>query len=134
MIYMGHPDDRICFELQRNCGLDAAAGRKLITRVLEEWGSEDIERTPHAKAAARRRILAHIASAEKAGNWGAVANFEKTLSTIEGTISDREPQQPIDAKFQQAVLVVLSAQTPEEVQRIIASEMERQKELGDGEK
>lgn len=98
---------------------------RLRERVKAVLQSEFDEAAPLHKALASRRIQKHILRAQKANQWGAVANLESQLSKIQGTESPTESHITVDARLQQATLHVLGGMSPAQVQELVAEELKR---------
>lgn len=107
---------------QRGLALTRAEMREEVYKVYAQWAQEDSERAPYHKSMATRRILEHIRKASRDEKWTAVANMEKVLGMIQGTLED--PSKPshtvvIGDAWTEAVMNKALSSEPEEFRRIV---------------
>lgn len=98
------------------------AVRQLMDKIYAEWANDDDHWQERARPAARRRIYDHIRGAKKDGKWNAVANFEKTLSKIEGTEYDAAAPMASSAVLSDAMKEVMTELEAEEIEELIQEE------------
>lgn len=140
MLRSGYTDDEI-FEIvssratmkngQLGLGLTRAEMRGEMHKVYAQWASEDSERNPYDKSAAIRRLAKHIREASAAGKWTAVANMEKVLGMIQGTIEPAGgPTVNVitPSRWTDAVMVKVTTLQPDEFREIV----EEQRRLNAG--
>lgn len=126
LISNGVSDDELIDIMQNNFpGISSGEIDKLKEKVKALVIAEYDDRAPLFKPLAVRRIHKHILKAEKANQWGAVANLEGQLSKIQGTESVSEMHVTVDARLQQATLHVLGMMNPAEVNELVAEELKR---------
>jgi len=94
-------------------GMNKAAVALYVKRIRERWAEESRAERPHNKAQQVRRIYGHIAEARRDKNWSAVAQFEKLLAQVLGTMEPVEINVNIDATVTEAALHVVANLTPE---------------------
>lgn len=94
MLRSGYTDDEI-FEIvsqktlksgATGLGLSRSEMRAEMHKAYAQWATEDSERAPYDKSAAVRRLHRHIRDASASGKFTAVANMEKVLGMIQGTV------------------------------------------------
>lgn len=73
---------------QRGFKYSRAQTKELVYAVFAQWAQEDEERRPYFRAMAQRRIHDHITKAATDGKWTAVANMEKVLGMVQGTLEE----------------------------------------------
>ncbi len=94
-------------------GMTRAATKRLMNLVVRQWADDEAEQRPRLKQMAVRRLLGHVASAKKAGAWGAVASFERILSEVQGTREPDVVEHRVTAELRAAVSVVVQGLTPD---------------------
>lgn len=119
----GVPDAEVVQTLRKEFGITTREAKNLRFAALKKLTLESELKRPHKKALAEHRIQRHIVQAASRHAWGAVAQLEKNLSKIQGTEEPTEQRVTVDARLQQAVLVVLGSKTPEEIQSLVAEEV-----------
>jgi hypothetical protein len=90
LLAAGRSEDEIIVAMRKIYGMSSQATLRLRDVVYEKWAQEDRSRSPHLKAAARRRIYDHLRKAARVNQFTAVANLERTLAGIEGTEEPRD--------------------------------------------
>lgn len=121
----GLSEDELVSAMDTKYGMTRDEVLRLREKVRAVLQSEFDETAPLHKAMASRRIQRHILQAQKARQWGAVANLESQLSKIQGTESPTEAHVTVDARLQQATLHVLGGMSPAQVQELVAEELRR---------
>lgn len=108
-------------------GMTDSATRQLRSKIRAMWLAEDRESRPHAKAAARRRLLTSIRKAASERDWFGVAKLEQQFLRSTRSRSRHRPsrQEEQAARLVSAVLAVLAGLDAAEVRRLIESERER---------
>jgi hypothetical protein len=107
----------------------------IIERVKAKWEAEDEQLRPIKKAAAIRRLMVHIDNAKgkldedgryPEANFAAIAKFESQLADLEGT---RAPVKvDVNVQVQQSVAMVLSAMTPDQMQKALNEQLEMERD------
>lgn len=118
----GKSDDRIFDLMDEEFGMSEDQVRKLMKKIFKSWETEDKERQPHVKAAARRRIYDEIDKAAELAQYNAVASLEKTLSSVEGTSEPENTKTPADARQINALIFVLGDMPQERLLGLVQEE------------
>jgi hypothetical protein len=140
MLAAGKSDDEIVSGMEEKYGMSREQTLRLRDLIFDQWAKEDLTRTPHLKAAAKRRIYQHIEEAKAANQFTAVASLERTLAGIEGTEEvNRSSHDSTNIIIGNAIVAVLGEMSPERLKEYVDAGMqlflERQRaELPSGEK
>jgi hypothetical protein len=103
--------------------MDADSTHRLMGKRLQVINQEDVARHPFKRAMTARRLHTHIDGAKEDRRWGDIANLEKVLAGVEGTLVDpKEQTSPTDQRITEATLRILNESDPKEVRAIIERE------------
>lgn len=91
--------------------------------IYEAWEREDDKRARHMKPAAIRRLHDHIREARKAGNWSAVANFERILANMLGMNAPLEVRSQATVTHASAALVLMEQLTPAQRRELLEGDV-----------
>lgn len=126
LMHTGLSDDEIIEAMTaEGYQLDRRSYKKTKDDLFAKWASEDGERAPHLKGAARRRIYRHIQDAALLAQYNAVASLEKTLAAVEGTSLEENKSEPASARQINAVIMILGDMKPEQALELMQAEIER---------
>ncbi|MEA3225157.1 MAG: hypothetical protein U9Q07_04340 [Planctomycetota bacterium] len=141
LLRSGFTDDEIyeiaCYKVDKKTGqrglgfANPAAVRAEMYKVYAKWTTEDEERQPYDKSAAIRRLQKHIRVAAADKKWTAVANMEKVLGMIQGTVEQPGGQVQVAAtpsRWVGAVMAKITKLAPDKFREIV----EEQRRLTEG--
>ena len=114
----GASREEIDHQLAIEFSMTSRAVGVLLTRVVKNWSDEEVERRPHMKRAAVKRMHSHIASARAAKNYGAVSSLERLLAQMQGTLEPIEINVNIDATVRESVINVVAMATPARLEQL----------------
>ena len=106
-------------------GLTRGKVKEYAKVVRQRWADEEREARPTYKQQAMRRIMGHINSAAKDGNFAAVAQFERLLSEMQGTKEAADVNINLNVATSQAMLHVVSSLSAEQRAAIIKLQRDR---------
>lgn len=92
---------------------------RMVGRVLSAWSDEDAKMGPFLKAASIRRHRDHIEVCKEMGDMRTVAQLEKNLANIEGTIDKGKDQNVTNNIVNEKVLILFNAADESEVREAI---------------
>lgn len=116
----GVPREEMDQLMARDHGMTVHAVSALLSQVVKGWADEELERRPQWKRAAMRRMHGHIAAARGAKNWSAVAQLERLLAQMQGTLEPLEINVNLDATVRESVINVVAMATPERIDQLAA--------------
>ena len=126
LMHTGLSDDKIREQMVMDgWKMDKATFSRLKEELFARWNTEDAERAPYLKGAARRRIYEHLEAAAGCNQYNAVASLEKTLATIEGTSLDEGKSEPADARQINAIIMIIGDMDPDKAMELVQGEIER---------
>jgi hypothetical protein len=119
--------DRIAIiaECRKRFGIGKTITLNLLAEVLKEWGRIEDERRPHHRIAQIRRLQSHIAAARSDKKWAAVANLERLLAQILGTLEPLEVRVKADVVVKESLELAVSSLTHDQIRELA----NRQREL-----
>jgi len=92
---------------------------RMVGRVLNAWSDEDAKMGPFLKAASMRRHRDHIEVCKEMGDMKTVAQLEKNLAQIEGTIDRGGKDNVTNNIVNEKVLVLFNAADESEIRDAI---------------
>jgi len=104
--------------------MNAAAVDRMELAIYEAWDLEDSKRSRHMKTAAVRRLHGHVRSATKAGNWAAVANFERILANMLGLNAPLEVRSQSTVTHASAAMVLMEKLTPAQRRELLEGDVD----------
>jgi hypothetical protein len=118
-------------------GITQREVRELFRELSHELTEDQAELDPTNKRAAELRLLGHIRKASTHDptkglrpNWTAVAQFEKTLAEVQGTLAPEQVQVNLSVQLAQAQALVIGDLGPDDMARLIQEEARRSGLLG----
>lgn len=93
---------------------------RYMSTIRDQWQDEEREKRPHNKQQAMRRITGHIIRAREKGNFAAVAQFERLLAEMQGTLVPTEHVIHVNGRESEAMTAVLAGLTEERRRELIA--------------
>ena len=130
LLRSGYSDDEI-FELVkakfaksgvRGFDMDRTQLREAIYKVYASWAQEDEDRAPYVKTMAVRRLYKHIQDASRDEKWSAVANMEKVLAMIQGTIEEPDKRLPQGDRWADLAVAKAAQMDPEKFREIVENQ------------
>lgn len=118
MIANGATGEEIVHQMQIEFGMTQRAIQKLMNEVVQSWADEEVERRPHWKRAAIKRMHGHIAAARAEKQWTAVASLERLLAQMQGTMEPVVLDVNVDATVRESVINVVAMASPARVQQL----------------
>lgn len=122
LLATGVSDDQIEAIMGHNFDMTPEQTKKCINDVYQRWADEDGHRGKYQKQAARRRIYSSLKGAREDRKWQAVAQLERVLSEIEGTIEPVEINISSHVRVTGAVLNVLGGMDEDRIRALITQE------------
>jgi hypothetical protein len=116
---------QIIAECRKRFGIGRTATLQLLAEVLKEWGRIEDERRPYHRTAQIRRLQSHIAAARAKNAWSAVANLERLLAQILGTLEPLEVRVKADVVVKESLELAVSSLSHDQIRELA----NRQREL-----
>lgn len=120
LLQKGKSDIEIEEVMAKQFEMEPTSTQHLMSKRLQAANLEYAARNPYMRATTIRRIYEHIDSAKKDRRWGDIANLEKVLAGVSGTMIDpKEQASPSDQRLNEATLRILNESDPKEIMAII---------------
>lgn len=105
-----------CLDPKAELGFARASQvRRAIVAMKDEWAQQDVEQQGRNKAAATRRVLTHIQRAVAEKKWAPVAQFERLLAELQGTLEPIRIEVDVTQAQRAALAGAIAAMNPEQV-------------------
>jgi len=98
---------------------------RMVGKILNAWSDEDAKMGPFLKAASMRRHRDHIEICKEIGDMKTVAQLEKNLAQIEGTIERGKDKNVTNNIVNEKVLILFNAADESEVREAIERQTQK---------
>lgn len=92
---------------------------RMVGKVLVSWADEDAKLAPFLKSASIRRHRDHIEVCREMGDYRTVAQLEKNLAAIEGTIDKGKDQNVVNNIVSEKVLILFNDADEKDIKEAI---------------